>query len=102
MARATPKESAHELTIEGITRLVAGYTADRREAVAELIVIERSRQASSRDQPAEPTDFDQRVRNEALRRINGYALPSDIPQTPAGREAELKVTISALDMVISP
>lgn len=98
MARTPAETSAHDLTSSEILRLTGEYQSQRRAAIAEIVLLETRRAEGAPDEP-EPTDIQQRIRNEAILLINGHGAEDLLPP-PASRSAQLHVRVGALDMVI--
>ena len=103
MAPATPRTTTettaqHDLTSSEILRLIADYQSQRRAAIAEIVKIEKRRAEGTPEEP-EPTDIQQRIRNEAILLINGHRAEDLLPP-PSSRSAQLHIRVGALDMVI--
>ncbi len=100
MARTDHAETTHTMAANEINRLVRQYRDQRQVAVEAMVKHEDGRAAGVPEAPP-PTDHDKAVRQRALALVNGYAatdwaLPKDVT-----RIEELRIEISALDMVVA-
>jgi hypothetical protein len=100
MAR-TPAETTHDLTVAQISRLRAEYAAERRAAIAEMVVIEQRRHAGQ-PEPPPLSDHAKAARERAAEIINGHAPPGFLQKLlgPASREQELRIQIDAYGLVL--
>jgi hypothetical protein len=95
----TEKDEIHRLTVAEINRQVRGLSTKRREAVEELIVLEKRPQGSPAPKPLD--DHGRAVRERAISLLNGHA--ATVLKFPAetARENELRVEIDAIDIAVT-